>query len=148
VTALEPTAEQLAATRTITWDAATAAVLKSHKARQAADRLACGSPRIDTGPVFTPEDGTVARPRSVSAHFKRMLKEACLPRIRLHDLRHTSASLGLEAGESLKEVSDRLGHNSIMITADVYGHVVHELAKRSTERLADPVAAPPVLDGR
>jgi integrase len=135
-------------TRTVSLDATTVAASKTHKARQSADRLACGSLWVDTGLVFTREDGTVVRPGSVSAHFKRMIKAAGLPRIRLHDLRHTSASLGLEAGESLKEVSDRLGHSSIMITADVYGHVAPELAQRSAERLADLVAAPAALDGR
>ena len=45
-------------------------------------------------------------------------------------------------------MSDRLGHSSIMITADVYSHVAPELAKRSAERLDDLVAAPPALDGR
>jgi integrase len=75
-----------------------------------------------------------------------------LSKIRLHDLRHTSASLGLEAGESLKEVSDRLtervGHSSIVITADTYAHIAPELAERSAEQPAGLIAAPPALDGR
>ena len=59
-----------------------------------------------------------------------------LPRIRLHDLRHTIATLGLASGESLKEVSARLGHANLSVTADLYAGVTPELAKRSAQRLA------------
>ena len=88
------------------------------------------------------------RPNHATTHFPLMIKKAGLPKIRPHDLRHTSASLGLEAGESMKEVSDRLGHSSIVVTADAYAHIAPELARRSAERLADLIAAPPTLDGR
>ena len=56
--------------------------------------------------------------------------------MRLHDLRHTSASLGLASGETLLEVSRRLGHSSIAITADIYSHVSPEVARESAERLS------------
>jgi integrase len=56
--------------------------------------------------------------------------------MRLHDLRHLSATLGLASGDSLKEVSDRLGHSSIAITADIYAQVTTETARSSAERLA------------
>ena len=76
-------------------------------------------------------------PGFVSRHFDRLVAAAGVPRIRLHDLRHTSASLGLAAGESLVEVSRRLGHSTIGITADVYTHVDPEVARESSERRAD-----------
>ena len=101
--------------RTISLDPTTVSVLKAHKARQAAERLAWGEMWVDTGLVFTREDGGPVRPSHATSHFRVMIKKAGLPRFRLHDLRHTSASLGLEAGESLKEVSDRLGHSRIVI---------------------------------
>ena len=80
------------------------------------------------------------RPSQVSSHFQSLIKRSALPRIRLHDLRHPSASIGLQAGESLKEVSSRLGHSTIVITADIYAHISPELAKQSAERLAKLVA--------
>ncbi len=98
--------------------------------------------------VFTREDGTPVRPNHATHHFQLMIKKARLPRIRLHDLRHTSASLGLEAGETLKEISERLGHSSIGITADTYAHIAPELRKRSAERVAELVARDVVLDSR
>lgn len=62
------------------------------------------------------------------------MKDANLPVIRLHDLRHTSASLGLASGETLKEVSARLGHSTITITAATYTHVLPATAHESAER--------------
>ncbi|HHX45975.1 MAG TPA: site-specific integrase [Brevibacterium sp.] len=92
----------------------------------------------DVGPddlVFHVE-GQPLHPGFVSRHFLKLSRQAGLPRIRLHDLRHTSASLGLAAGESLVEVSRRLGHSSIGITADVYTHVDTDLARNSAQRRA------------
>ena len=78
-------------------------------------------------------------PTYVSREFDRLIARHQLRRIRLHDLRHTSASLGLESGESLVEVSRRLGHSSITVTADIYSHVSPLVAKDSAERLAAAV---------
>ena len=73
--------------------------------------------------IFTTVGGSGLNPAYVSRHFAQLITKAGLPPIRLHDLRHTSASLGLASGESLLEVSRRLGHSSITITADTYAHV-------------------------
>lgn len=89
--------------------------------------------------VFTTEEGIQLDPTFVSRHFARLIALHALPRIRLHDLRHTSASIGLASGESLVEVSRRLGHSSISITADVYSHISPVVAKESAERLAQTV---------
>jgi integrase len=72
----------------------------------------------------------------VSRAFDRRIEELALPRIRFHDLRHTSATIGLASGESLKEVSSRLGHADIAITANVYGDVLPQTARESSERRA------------
>ena len=77
----------------------------------------------DTGLVFCREDGTPIRPRSFSRAFDRHIADADLPRIRLHDLRHTWATLALGGGVHPKVVSERLGHAAIAITLDVYSHV-------------------------
>jgi integrase len=61
---------------------------------------------------------------------------ASLPRIRLHDLRHTSASLALAAGVPIKVVSDRLGHSSTAITSDLYTHVIPVVAQEAADSLA------------
>lgn len=91
--------------------------------------------------VFTRVDGQCLTPTHVSRRFDTLVRQLGLPRIRLHDLRHTSASLGLAGGESLLQVSRRLGHSSITITADVYAHVPHEEAQQSADRLASRLDA-------
>ena len=68
-------------------------------------------------------------------HFKPLLKSAGLPDCRMYDLRHTAATLLLAAGEDLKVVSDRLGHASIVLTADTYAHVSLETQQRTVGRL-------------
>jgi integrase len=76
----------------------------------------------------------------VHYHFQPLLERAELPSIRLYDLRHTGATLLLEAGESLKVVSERLGHASIVLTADVYSHVSPTMQTKSAERLESLLA--------
>lgn len=122
--------------RTVPLDQETVAVLRTHRAAQAADRLAWGPAWQDTGLVFTREDGAQLHPEVVTRTFCRLAKRLGLPPIRLHDLRHTSASLGLASGETLVEVSRRLGHSSITITADTYTHVLPAVASQSSERRA------------
>jgi integrase len=76
------------------------------------------------GRVFTNEIGDPIRPGSVGQAFGRLVASAGVPRIRLHDLRHTHASHLLMAGVNVKVVSERLGHASVSFTLDTYGHVM------------------------
>lgn len=122
--------------RTLALDAGMVAVLRAHRAAQAADRLAWGPAWVDSGLVFVREDGAQLHPEIVTRTFQRLAKRLDLPVIRLHDLRHTSASLGLASGETLVEVSRRLGHSGIAITADIYSHVLEKVADASSERRA------------
>ena len=122
--------------RTVPLDRETVGVIRGHRAAQATDRLAWGPAWQDTGLVFTREDGLQLHPERVTRTFIRLAKRLGLPAVRLHDLRHTSASLGLWSGETLVEVSRRLGHSSIAITADTYTHVMPAMASESGERRA------------
>lgn len=122
--------------RVVTLDDVSVSVLRAHRAKQNAERLAFGPHWPDTGLVFTREDGEPVRPDSISQKFDRIVKRLGLQRIRLHDLRHTSASIGLASGETLKEISERLGHSSLGITADTYTHVLPVVAKESAQRRA------------
>jgi integrase len=70
-----------------------------------------------------------------SRTFFRCLEKAGLRRIRFHDLRHTFASLLIQDGQSLKYVSEQLGHSSIKLTADVYGHLVPGANRQAVNRL-------------
>lgn len=91
--------------------------------------------------VFADANGRPLQPGWVSRRFAELVEQAGLPPIRFHDLRHSSATLGLAAGESLKEVSQRLGHSSIVVTADTYLTPPDTLARAAATRLAA------VLDG-
>ncbi len=90
----------------------------------------------DCGLVFTREDGSALRPDYVSHLFGTLVERAELPRIRLHDLRHTNASLALAAGVPLKVVSQRLGHSTTAITSDLYTHVIPAVARDAADRIA------------
>jgi integrase len=69
--------------------------------------------------------------------FHAALEKAGLRRIRIHDLRHTFASLLLQNGESIVYVKDQLGHGSISITVDTYGHLVPGANRQAVDRLDD-----------
>jgi len=102
--------------RTIDLDADTVAALRSWRTKQARDRLRWGELWQDLGLVLTREDGSWVAPDGWTGTFDRHVKAAALPRIRLHDLRHTHATLLLKAGVSPKVVSERLGHASAAFT--------------------------------
>ena len=74
--------------------------------------------------VFSRIDGTPIPPASVNHAFAGITRKAGLPGIRLHDLRHTHATLLMKQGVNPKIVQERLGHSSIAVTMDIYSHVV------------------------
>ncbi|MFC4452353.1 site-specific integrase [Deinococcus sonorensis] len=80
-------------------------------------------PRGKGQPVFTRSSGSRLDPSNVARIFHRLSREAGLPRIRVHDLRHTAASLLIRQGVSPKVVSDRLGHADVSFTLSVYTHL-------------------------
>lgn len=110
--------------REVALDPATVAELRAHRKNQAAEQLAYGPGYEKGGYVFTWEDGRPLHPDYVSKSFQDAVASLGLQRIRLHDLRHTWASLALRAGVSPKVVSERLGHASVGFTLDVYSHVM------------------------
>jgi integrase len=89
--------------------------------------------------VFPSLEGTALEERNVRHVFKRLLEKAELRRIRLHDLRHTFASLLLQQGESIVYVKEQLGHASIQITVDTYGHLIPGANRSAVDRLDDIV---------
>jgi integrase len=111
--------------RQIAIDPQTVAILRSWKKRQAEERLAWGEAWSNhNNLVFTREDGSPIHPELVSDWFDALGRKAGLPRITFHELRHTYATLSLQAGIPVKVVSQRLGHSSIKVTFDLYAHVI------------------------
>ena len=88
-----------------------------------------------SGPLFVRADGAVLHPTWVSKRFARMVASSDLPRIRLHDLRHTHATLALEAGVNPKIVSERLDHSTVAFTLDVYSHALQHMQEEAAEKI-------------
>ncbi len=88
------------------------------------------------GPVFCDQQGGYLRKGNVCRRsFVPLMSAAGVPRLRFHDLRHTSASLLLAAGENVKTVAERLGHSSVKITLDVYAHVMPTMQQAAAARM-------------
>jgi integrase len=124
--------------RSIALDERTVAVLRTHAARQLAERE-CAKEWTETGLVFTRTDGQALPPNSVSRCFVRSVGRAKLPAIRLHDLRHSHATLALRAGIHPKVLSERLGHATVAITLDTYSHAIPAMQEEAATRIAELV---------
>ena len=122
--------------RLIALDAETLAVLRAQAARQLAEQQALGNGWIDSGRVFTADDGAQLHPERISALFARLVRAAALPPIPLHGLRHTYASLALAKGVNAAIVSRRLGHATVAFTLDIYSHVLPQVDAEAAEVIA------------
>lgn len=122
--------------RTVPLSPASVALLKALRAQQATERLKAGSMWTETGHVFTTEFGTPVEPRNALRALTTAAKAAGLAGIGLHTLRHTAAAVMLEAGVPLKTVSELLGHASVAVTGDIYGHVSTEGARSGIDKLS------------
>ncbi len=124
--------------RVVALDPQTIEVLKGQAARQLVEQAKAKS-WTDTGLIFTREDGEALHPEVVSRFFRQAVKRAALPTIRLHDLRHTHATLALRAGIHPKVVSERLGHATVSITLDTYSHAIPAMQEEAATRIAELV---------
>jgi integrase len=114
--------------RTIPITAEVAEALRQHKLRQVRMRLQAGPVWVDNDLVFASQVGTYLRDTNVRDYtFHRLLKKAGLPHMRFHDLRHTAATLLLVDGVSPLAVSKMLGHATVSMTLDLYGHVTKSM---------------------
>jgi integrase len=122
--------------RTVALDARTVAALRAHRKRQPEERVAWGPAYEDDGLVFCRENGTVLHPSTVSKRFGQLVAGLDVPRVSLHGLRHTWASLALQAGVNPKVVSERLGHAAVAFTLDRYSHVMPGMQEDAAARVA------------
>ena len=122
--------------RSLSLDPETVAVLRSHRVRLAEEQLAAGPAWVGEDLVFCNELGGPLQPDQFTRAFGRAVARADVPVIRLHDLRHTWATLALQAGVHPKVVSERLGHATTGITLDIYSHVQPELDAQAATTVA------------
>ena len=125
--------------RTIGLDPATVGALRAHRAQQAAERLAAGELWAGDDHVFVDELGRPYHPQRLTQMFATRARAAGLPVIKLHALRHGHATHGIEAGVDLKIMSERLGHSSYSITADIYSHVTPAVDAAAAAKVAAAV---------
>lgn len=130
------TPKTAAGRRSVPLDPSLVGVLRAHRRRQLEERLAWGESWQDTGYVFTREDGTPVHPETFSTAFECHQRRAGVRLIRLHDCRHTCATLSLEEGIPTEVVSKWLGHSSVAITQDIYQHVTPGMLEDAGERLS------------
>jgi integrase len=110
--------------RVIDLDPETVELLQTHRQQQMQERKEWGVDYENHDLIAAREDGSPIHPHSFSQSFGRLIKRAGLRTIRLHDLRHTHATLALQAGVPVKVISERLGHESPAFTLKQYAHVI------------------------
>ena len=122
--------------RTIALPDSVVRALRWHRARQAQDRLAAGMSWKDQDLVFTNRIGRPIEPMLLHRDYKALLKRAGLPEsLRFHDLRHSAASLLLAQGVHPRAIMELLGHSSITVTMNVYGHVMPAMMRDAADKM-------------
>lgn len=120
------------------------AFLREHQERARAE----GTLLNDRLLVFTDTQGHPIRKSNLRRRsFLPLLQRAGLPRIRLHDLRHTAATLHLRQGTHPSVVQQMLGHSRVGITLDIYSHVMPTLGKEAAQRMDDLLGVENVVSG-
>ncbi len=126
--------------RRIALDEETVASLHEHRETQLLERALMADAYADHDLIFCNEDGTLYNPQRLTESFKARVTTAELPKIRLHDLRHTHATLALVGGVPVHVVSARLGHSSPAITLNIYSHLLPTSDESAAERVAELIA--------
>lgn len=127
--------------RVVDLDPETVELLREHRVRQQADRDQWSADHVDRDLVIAKENGEPIHPQSFSQAFDRLVRNAALRRIRLHDLRHTHATIAVRAGVPLKVISERLGHESPVFTLKQYAHVMPGMQAEAAVQIAELVQA-------
>jgi len=132
--------------RTIALTPSTILILREYHELQKLERDMTGNPLIDNDLVFRNIDGKPLRPITITRAWTILAAKFGLKVIRLHDARHTHASLMLKQGIHLKLVQERLGHSSITMTLDIYSHVAPGLQEAAAKRFDDIVSSKVVVN--
>ncbi|WGV33581.1 site-specific integrase [Paenibacillus polymyxa] len=127
------TSKTHASRRVLSLDDTTLALLKKHRTEQSRGIVQPIGPNDDRM-VFTREDGTPIRLAYPNDKLNEIIRSNNLHKITVHGLRHTHASLLFEAGASIKEVQERLGHSDIKMTMNIYTHVTKAVKEKTADR--------------
>ncbi len=116
--------------------------LKEHRLRQEQARLEAGEKWHERGIVFSNKYGGFFDPDRLLLIFDKVLREAGLPHMRFHDLRHSAATILLTSGVHPKVVQERLGHSTIAMTLDVYSHVLPSIQQEAADKIDEMFKRP------
>lgn len=114
-------------------------LLKKHKVNQNLSKLKYGEKYIDNEMVICYEDGSYYRPDTLTRRFSKFIKDNNMKKIRLHDLRHSHATVLLSMGVSAKVAQQRLGHGSVATTLDIYSHVLDNVQQETAEQFDNEI---------
>jgi len=116
-------------------------LLKDHREKKERQKVLSGNCWQEHGMIYTTSIGTYIDQTKVSRAFKQILREAGLPAIRFHDLRHTSIAILLENGTPVNTVQSHAGHSKASVTTDIYGHAMARSQKEAAS-LIEKIIAP------
>lgn len=126
-----------ASERTISLDSGTVTMLRAYIEQLDREKEEHGDAYHNDNRLFCYPNGKAPHPDTITTMFNRLVDRAGAPHIRLHDVRHTYATLSLDAGIDLKVVSDRLGHANVYVTAQIYGHRSTGQDRQAAETMAE-----------
>jgi len=126
--------------RTVAMPVIVVDALRTHRGRQVGEMLQAGNNWVESGLVFTPPTGGPLADQSVRDQFYRILKNSNLRRQRFHDLRHSCASLLIAQGVSSREIMEQLGHSTITLTMNTYGHIFKEARREVADKMGQVLA--------
>lgn len=132
------TPKTASSTRSISLDKETLHIMNRWRTTQRMDYLRMGfNTSSDDQYIFTNERNEIYYPQVVNDWLNYLIKKYDLPKITPHHFRHSHASLLLQAGVPIKEVSERLGHKDVKITLEIYSHVMPEEAEKTADKFAN-----------
>ncbi len=135
-TVIKPKPKTEASRRTIAVDTAIIAALDDHRDRQQERRVQADDGWQDHDLVFASSRGTPINPNNLLRDFWRLVEQAGVPRIRIHDLRHTHITLAIQAGAPIAAVSRRAGHARVSTTTDIYAQVTPDMHAEVADRIS------------
>ena len=122
--------------RVVTLPGVAIAALRHHQAAQLDEMKWAGSTwRNEWNLVFTTKSATPLDERNVLRRFQNILALAGLPKMRLHDLRHSAVAILIAQGVNVKAISELLGHSSVAFTLQVYGHLLEETKHEAADKM-------------
>jgi integrase len=121
--------------RTVSLGQTACAALREHRRHQNVQRLAAGHEWVDNDLIFCTITGTPMDPSRINYYLNQALKKAALPRVRIHDLRHSAATMLAQQGENARLVQEMLGHSTVSLTLGTYTHVSPAMHREAADRM-------------